>query len=141
MYKHQQTLSCRVMAYNKSQTEKTEVTETLHSLRDTYGDNWLRSGASERLQDLLGIQETKEETNTDILIQKMMDREQRERVDDSKEDNNLPITESVKSVSQRSSDEIPDAIDNADDRTDLVDLWNGIESLKKEVKIISKSLA
>ena len=115
--------------------DKTEVSETLHGLRERYGDNWLRSGASEKLQEMLGIEQTREDTDTDTLIQQMMDREQAESNLKSRDENNEHVTEPVKSVSRRSSDEVPDAIDRADD---LFEENQKVEEIDSEVRAEAK---
>ena len=100
------------------------VTVQLQGLRERYGDTWLNSGASETLNTILGInnQEIREEDT--IGIEKEPSEEKGEAGVMSTGDQ----TESTQPASRRrSSDEIPDAIDKADDII-------GGEDVKEETK-------
>ena len=127
--------------------EKSEVTETLQDLRDKFGDNWLRSGASETLHSLLGIEQSQAETetNTAAIIQNMVEVE-RERQqtqgnyqtkkDELTEDTSDKITtEDLKIISRRSSDEVPDAIDKVDDLNCAVELEGDITSVLADTEV------
>ena len=101
------------------------VTVQLQGLRERYGDTWLNSGASETLNTILGIknQEIREEDT--IGIEKEPSEEKGEVGLMSTGDQ----MESTKAASRRrSSDEIPDAIDKADDII-------GGEDVKEETKM------
>ena len=101
------------------------VTVQLQGLRERYGDTWLNSGASETLNTILGIknQEIREEDT--IGIEKEPSEEKGEAGVMSTGDQ----LESTQPASRRrSSDEIPDAIDKADDII-------GGEDVKEETKV------
>ena len=130
-------------------TEKSEVTETLQDLREKYGDNWLRSGASETLHSLLGIEQSQAdtETNTAAIIQNMVEVEvERERqqtqgnYQTKEEDLTDDIsakstTEDMQIISRRSSDEVPDAIDKFDDLNCGVELEGDITSRLADTEV------
>ena len=100
------------------------MTVQLQGLRERYGDTWLNSGASETLNTILGIknQEIREEDT--IGIEKEPSEEKGEAGVMSTGDQ----SESTQPASRRrSSDEIPDAIDKADDII-------GGEDVKEETK-------
>ena len=102
---------------NDNTEEKSEVTETLHDLREKYGDNWLRSGASETLHSLLGIEQSQADTDTKTIIQNMVEVE-RQQTELNYQTKDEILTEDISdrtTISRRSSDEVPDAIDKADD--------------------------
>jgi len=92
---------------------------TLVELRDQYGEDWLRSGTGDKLHTLLGIQEVEGEKDTSTIIQDMVakDSELQRQVSVHRQaslDESEPVSEGSKSGSRRSSDEVPDAIEQAD---------------------------
>ena len=91
----------------------------LVELRDQYGEDWLRSGTGDKLHTLLGIQEVEGEKDTSTIIQDMVAKESelQRQVSVQRQaslDESEPVSEGSKSVSRRSSDEVPDAIEQAD---------------------------
>ena len=118
---------------------KSEVTETLHDLREKYGDNWLRSGASETLHSLLGIEQSQAdtETNTATIIQNMveLERQQTKEEELTEEISDKVTTEGLKITLRRSSDEVPDAIDKADDLSCVAGLEGDITSRLADIEV------
>jgi len=112
---------------------------TLVELRDQYGEDWLRSGAGDKLHTLLGIEEKEAENDTSTIIQDMVakDSELQRQVSVQRQDSlaeSEPASETSKSGSRRFSDEIPDAIDQADVvmRDEEKDITTSLDEVAKQ---------
>jgi len=114
---------------------------TLVELRDQYGDDWLRSGAGEKLHTLLGIKDEEVEKDTTAIIQNMVAKESELKKQGSVQKQNSLVeseagSEGSKHGSRRSSDEVPDAIDQADIlREEEKDVTTNLDELSKETEL------
>jgi len=113
---------------------------TLVELRDQYGEDWLRSGAGEKLHTLLGIQDEEGQKDTTAIIQNMMAKESelKKQVSVQKQHSLVESeagSEGSKNESRRSSDEVPDAIDQADVlREEEKDVTTSLEELSRDTE-------
>lgn len=115
---------------------------TLVELRDQYGDDWLRSGAGEKLHSLLGIQEIEAEKDTTAIIQNMVSKETelKRQYSVQKQDSLVEseaASEGSKTESRRSSDEVPDAIEKADVvmREEEPDVTTSLDEIAKDKEL------
>ena len=96
---------------HKNDDNDSDVTATLQDLRSKYGDDWLRRSAEGTLNSLLGL----DQPNTEVISAKGDDTFT-ETVNTKVAANDaIDNEENSEPIKRRSSDEIPDAIDTADD--------------------------
>ena len=111
----------------------------VEELRDHYGEDWLRSGAGDKLYTLLGIEEKEEENDTGSIIQDMVaeESELQSKVCVQRQDS-LAVSDLASEISKfgsrRSSGETPapEAIEKAERRKILQHLikWPRKEMLE-----------
>jgi len=109
---------------------------TLVELREQYGEDWLRSGAGDKLHTLLGIEETVDTAeNTDAIIQDMVAKETELQRQVSLVESEVSVVS--KAGSRRSSDECPDAIEKADviNKDEEKDISATLDELESDNKL------
>ena len=121
--------------------DDSSVTETIQDLRGKFGENWLRSGRSEQLHSLLGLDQSDERRESLTLASdqseslKLSSNPVQEK--DSSVENNDKNTNVVK-PKRRLSDEVPDAIDEADDDNDVRSVTKQSECVDERARVEKK---
>ena len=121
--------------------DDSSVTETIQDLRGKFGENWLRSGRSEQLHSLLGLDQSDERRESLTLASdqseslKLSSSPAQEK--ESSVENNDKNT-NVDKPKRRLSDEVPDAIDEADDDNDVRSVTKQSECVDERARVEKK---